>query len=65
MLKAKVVMSPVEFSSVGHFVSKTPPRDDGSLNVNLGMFGEGSMDQTLGHIDVDRVGLRSLALIPC
>lgn len=40
VLKAKVVMSPVEFSSVGHFVSKTPPRDDGSLNVNLRMFGE-------------------------
>ncbi|KAJ4893455.1 hypothetical protein Rs2_20249 [Raphanus sativus] len=42
-------------SDVGHFVSNTPPRDNGSLSVNLGIHGQGSMGQLWAQIDVDRL----------
>ena len=38
-------------------MSNTPPGDDGSLSVNLGMFGQGSIDQLWAR-SMDWVGLR-------
>ncbi|WZZ27799.1 hypothetical protein YC2023_011200 [Brassica napus] len=44
-------------TDVVHFVSNTPPRDHGSLRVNLGMFGQGSMGQIYGSGWTSWIGL--------
>ena len=59
-----LVMIPFNFRCET-FVPNTPPRDDGSLSVNFGIFGQESMGRVWDGPIIDRVGLLNQTLIPC